>query len=261
MSRVLAVIPARFSSTRFPGKPLAPLGHGTLLEEVWRRTCTAKRIDTLIVATDDERIAAAAREFGAEVAMTAANHPSGTDRAAEVLRNRNEPFEIVLIVQGDEALLTGSSLDRLVDCFDRDAPEIATLAEPLADADDLFDPNTVKVVSDDRGRALYFSRSPVPFYRGKGARPEIDFRPALASRPGALAGYRKHQGLYAYTRRSLLALTQMQPSSLERDEGLEQLRALQAGHEIHVIDSDFHSLSVDTPEDLKRVATMLTEAN
>ena len=263
MSRVLAVIPARFSSTRFPGKPLAPLGHGTLLEEVWRRTGEGQRIDTLVVATDDERIAEAARGFGAEVAMTSKEHPSGTDRAAEVLRSRPEAFEVILVVQGDEPLLTGSSLDRLVDCFDNDAPAIATLAEPLADPAELFDPNVVKVVTDDAGRALYFSRSPIPYHRGEGHddASDDDFRAALLQRPGGLSGYRKHQGLYAYSRRALLEITQLEPSGLESDEKLEQLRALQAGYAIRVMDSDFRSVPVDTPEDLKRVAIMLTEAN
>ncbi|NIM00312.1 MAG: 3-deoxy-manno-octulosonate cytidylyltransferase [Acidobacteria bacterium] len=261
MSHVLAVIPARFSSTRFPGKPLAALGNGTMLEEVWRRTSEAARIDTLVVATDDERIAHAARRFGAETVMTSADHASGTDRAAEVLRNRSERFEIVLVIQCDEPLLTGSCLDRLIGCFDGTPPDLATLSEPLVDVEELFDPNVVKVVLDGRGRALYFSRSPLPYHRGKATRLDPDFRSALAVRSGGLTGYLKHQGLYAYSRKALLELTRMEPSSLERDEGLEQLRALQAGYTIRVIESDFRSFAVDTPEDLERVATMLTEAN
>lgn len=261
MSRVLAVIPARFSSTRFPGKPLAPLGNGTMIEEVWRRAGESKRIDALVVATDDERIATAARGFGAEVAMTSPQHPSGTDRAAEVLRGRAEPFEVILVVQGDEPLVTPTCLDRLVDCFDRDAPAMATLSEPLADPLELFDPGVVKVVTDDRGRALYFSRSPIPYHRGDAGSLAADFSAQLGRRPGGMAGYRKHQGLYAYSRRALLELTRLSPAMLEKDEGLEQLRALQAGYSIRVIDSDFRSISVDTPEDLKRVVTMLTEAN
>jgi 3-deoxy-manno-octulosonate cytidylyltransferase (CMP-KDO synthetase) len=229
-----------------------------MIEEVWRRSCEAKRIDALVVATDDERIASAARGFGADVAMTASDHPSGTDRAAEVLRSRQEAFEVVLVVQADEPLLTGSSLDRLVDCFDGEPPAIATLAEPLGDPDELFDPNVVKVVTDDTGRALYFSRSPIPYHRGGSGE---DFRSALRARPAGLGGYRKHQGLYAYSRRALLEIAQLEPSSLELDERLEQLRALQAGYTIRVLDSDFRSIPVDTPEDLKRVAIMLTEAN
>jgi len=232
-----------------------------MLEEVWRRSSESLRIDALVIATDDGRIVEAARGFGAQAVMTSATHVSGTDRVAEVLRSRSEAYDVILVIQCDEPLLTGTCLDRLIACFDADAPDMATLSEPLDDAEDLFNPNVVKVVTDDRGRALYFSRSPLPFYRGGETRLEADFRHALANRPGGLAGYRKHQGLYAYTRRALLEFTQMEPSSLERDEGLEQLRALQAGCTIRVIDSDFRSFSVDTPEDLKHVATMLTEAN
>ncbi len=232
-----------------------------MLEEVWSRSSESRRIDSLVIATDDERIVEAAEAFGADVAMTAKTHASGTDRAAEILRNRSRAYEVVLVIQCDEPLLTGSCLDRLVACFDADGPDLATLGEPLNDPSELFDPNVVKVVTDDRGRALYFSRSPIPFHRGAATRLSADFRPALEHRPAGLSGYRKHQGLYAYSRRALLELTRMQPSSLEVDEGLEQLRALQGGYAIRVIDSDFRSFSVDTPEDLKRVATMLTEAN
>jgi len=232
-----------------------------MLEEVWRRSNESSRIDTLVVATDDKRILKAAQAFGATATMTSDTHASGTDRAAEVLRNRSEAFEIILVIQCDEPLLTPSCLDRLIACFDSEAPDMATLSEPLDDIEELFNPNVVKLVTDDGGRALYFSRSPVPYHRGAETRLEADFRGALANRCGGLAGYRKHQGLYAYSRRALLELTQMGPSSLERDEGLEQLRAMQAGYAIRVIESDFRSFSVDTPEDLKRVATMLTEAN
>jgi 3-deoxy-manno-octulosonate cytidylyltransferase (CMP-KDO synthetase) len=232
-----------------------------MIEEVWRRVREAGKIDELVVATDDERIADAAGGFGAQVAMTSPDHPSGTDRAAEVLRNRSETFEIVLVVQGDEPLVTGSSLDRLVDCFDDAATDMATLSEPLEDIDELFDPGVVKIVTDDHGRALYFSRAPIPYHRGDATRLRADFRDTLGKRPAGLSGYKKHQGIYAYSRRALLDITGLQPSVLETDEGLEQLRALQAGYSIRVIESDFQSLSVDTPEDLERVAIMLTEAN
>ena len=232
-----------------------------MIEEVWRRVREARRIDSLVIATDDERIAKAVAGFGAEVAMTSPDHPSGTDRSAEVLRGRSEQFEVILVVQGDEPLVTGTCLDKLIECFDGDAPEMATLSEPLADIRELFDPGIVKVVTDERGRALYFSRSPIPYHRGDATRLETDFREALSKRPDGLAGYLKHQGLYAYSRKALLDLTGRQPSMLELDEGLEQLRALQAGYSIRVVESDFRSFSVDTPEDLKRVAIMLTEAN
>jgi len=233
-----------------------------LIEQVWRRASQAGSIDRLVVATDDRRILDAAAGFGAEARMTAAEHPSGTDRVAEVARAVGESYGIVVNIQGDEPLVTPTSLDRLVAAFRAvPPPEMATLAEPIADAEELFDPNIVKLVTRADGRALYFSRSPIPYHRGDGTPLALDFRPALRGRAGALHGYNKHQGIYAYRRETLLALTRMEPSALEIDEGLEQLRALQAGFSIQVVESDFHSLSVDTPADLRRVIAYLTEAH
>lgn len=243
MSRVLGVIPARYASTRFPGKPLAPLADKTLLEQVWLRTREAKRLHRVIVATDDRRIADAATAFGAEVRMTSASHPSGTDRVAEVARAEGQEFRVVVNVQGDEPLLTGTSLDRLVALFDDPAVEIATLSEPIAAADELTDPNVVKVVTDPAGRALYFSRAPIPHLR--------------APAGGASDLQRKHQGIYAYTRATLLALARTAVTPLEAAEGLEQLRALETGRRIVVVPSDFRSIGVDTPADLERVAEVL----
>jgi 3-deoxy-manno-octulosonate cytidylyltransferase (CMP-KDO synthetase) len=257
MVRALGVIPARFASTRFPGKPLAPLGHRTLVEEVWARTRSARRLARVVVATEDERIVAACRSFGAEAMMTSANHASGTDRVAEVAERAGESFEVVLNVQGDEPFVTGTAVDRLVEAFDEDpGTQMATLSEPLDHIEDLFDPNAVKVVQSQDGRALYFSRSPVPYHRAASGRLARDFTPALAKRPGGLSGYRKHQGIYAYRRDVLFRLTKLPPSPLERDEGLEQLRALENGVSIRVLDSDFRSVAVDTPEDLERVIAL-----
>lgn len=261
MERVLGVIPARYASTRFPGKPLAPLGDKSMVEAVWRRTVAARRIDRLVVATEDRRIVEACERFGAEVMLTDSGHPSGTDRVAEVAERLGDTFEIVLNVQGDEPLLTATSLDRLIAAFDADATvAMATLAEPIEDVDDLFDPNVVKVVTAGDSRALYFSRSPIPYHRAEGGVLSHDFREALSRRPGGLTGYRRHQGIYAYTRRALQALSRLEPSPLEADEALEQLRALQAGFQIVVVESDFRSQAVDTPADLERVARILTEA-
>ncbi len=258
--RALGVIPARFASTRFPGKPLAPLGGKTLLERVWRRAGEARRIERLVVATDDERIADACIGFGAEVVMTSPDHPSGTDRAAEVVLKLGRAFTVVVNIQGDEPFVSGTSLDLLAGAFDEERPpEMATLSEPLAGPDELFDPNVVKIVTTLDGRALYFSRAPIPYFRGGAKRLSTDFREALLSRPGGLGGYRKHQGIYAYRRETLLALTRLRPSPLEKDEGLEQLRALEAGLTIRVLPSDFHSVAVDTPEDLARAESLLKE--
>jgi 3-deoxy-manno-octulosonate cytidylyltransferase (CMP-KDO synthetase) len=262
MDRVLGVIPARYASTRFPGKPLAPLGDKSIVEEVWRRASGAKHIDRLLIATDDRRIVEAGEDFGAEVLLTDPAHPSGTDRVAEVAQRLDEDYRVVLNIQGDEPLLTPTSLDRLVAAFD-EAPSVqmATLAEPIESVEDLFDPNVVKVVTAADGRALYFSRSPIPYHRAAVAEPSGDFRRTLADRPGGLAGYRRHQGIYAYTRQTLRDLSRLEPSPLETDEALEQLRALQAGFHIVVVDSDFRSQAVDTPADLERVARILTEAH
>lgn len=263
MKRALGVIPARFSSVRFPGKLLASLGGKPLVEHVWRRLTQARRIERVLVATDDERIASACRSFGAEVRMTAAEHPSGTDRIAEVVANEPETFDVIVNVQGDEPFVSASSVDRLVAAFDaQPVPEMATLVEPFRDVDELFDPNHVKVVTTLDGRALYFSRASIPYHRGDQTRLAGNFRDALAQRADGLAGYWKHQGIYAYRPDVLRELTRAAPSPLERDEGLEQLRALQAGYSIRVVTSDFHSIPVDTPADLARAAAALalTEA-
>jgi 3-deoxy-manno-octulosonate cytidylyltransferase (CMP-KDO synthetase) len=231
-----------------------------MIEEVWQRSNAADAIDRLVVATDDSRVFDAAREFGAEAMMTSDTHPSGTDRVAEVARTAGAEYDVVLNIQGDEPLLTPTSLDRLIDVFSGTAPpQMATLAEPIEDSEELFDPNVVKLVTAGDGRALYFSRSPIPFHRGAATRLSSDFRHQLSRREGGLGGYRKHQGIYAYTRPALLELTRLAPSALELDEGLEQLRALQAGFTIRVVDSDFRSLSVDRPEDLERAAQRLAE--
>jgi 3-deoxy-manno-octulosonate cytidylyltransferase (CMP-KDO synthetase) len=233
-----------------------------MVEQVWRRASSAERIDRLLIATDDRRIADACSGFGAEVMLTDAGHPSGTDRVAEVARRIGGTFSIVVNIQGDEPLISPISLDRLIAAFDDGGSvQMATLAEPVETVDDLFDPGVVKVVADDDGRALYFSRSPIPYHRRQGIESTHDFRPALDGRAGGLTGYRRHQGIYAYKHETLLALSRLRPSPLEADEGLEQLRALQAGIHIVVIDSDFRSQAVDTPADLERVARILTEAH
>jgi len=233
-----------------------------MVEEVWSRARRADGIDRLIIATDDERIRAAAALFGAETMMTSTSHLSGTDRVAEVTLALDDKYEVVLNIQGDEPLLTPTSLDLLISAFDAEpAPAMATLAEPIEREEQLFNPNVVKVVVDEQGRALYFSRSPIPYFRAIEGVMSADFQKQLAGRPGGLTGYRKHQGIYAYSRQTLLNLTARKPSQLERDESLEQLRALQAGYVIQVVDSDFHSMAVDEPEDLDRVAKVLMEAD
>ena len=261
MLRALGVIPARFASTRFPGKPLASLGNGSLLSAVWSAVAASSRLTRVIIATEDQRIVDACAKFSAEAMITSADHASGTDRAAEVVRRAGEEFDVVVNIQGDEPFVTPTCLDRLVAGFDgRPELKMATLAEPLEDANDLFDPGAVKVVVGNDGNALYFSRAPIPYHRGSATRLAADFREQLKTRPGGLAGYLKHQGIYAYRPSTLFALTKMPPSALEMDEGLEQLRALAAGVSILVLPSDFRSIAVDTPADLARAAQRLSHS-
>jgi 3-deoxy-manno-octulosonate cytidylyltransferase (CMP-KDO synthetase) len=219
----------------------------------------SSRLTRVIVATEDQRIVDACLRFGAEAMLTSHDHASGTDRAAEVVRRAGEDFDVVVNIQGDEPFVTPTSLDRLVAAFDA-RPELAmaTLAEPLELASDLFDPGAVKVVASRDGTALYFSRAPIPYHRGSATRLAADFSEQLRTRPLGLAGYLKHQGIYAYRPQTLLTLTAMAPSPLELDEGLEQLRALEAGIGILILPSDFKSIAVDTPADLQRAAARLS---
>ncbi|MCE5310223.1 MAG: 3-deoxy-manno-octulosonate cytidylyltransferase [Acidobacteriales bacterium] len=232
--RILGVIPARFSSTRFPGKALAMIAGKPMVQHVYERACQAQYLSEVIIATDDERIFGAARDYGSKVRMTRSDHLSGSDRAAEVASN--DPAVIVVNIQGDEPSIDPAAIDAAVLGLIKevDAP-MSTLAKRIEDPREIGDPNTVKVVTDLRGYALYFSRCPIPFLRG-------DKPP-----------YFKHIGLYAYRREFLLGYSQMPVGPLERAEKLEQLRALENGHSIRVVETEYESLGVDTPEDLKRL--------
>jgi 3-deoxy-manno-octulosonate cytidylyltransferase (CMP-KDO synthetase) len=255
MPTALGVIPARFASSRFPGKPLVPLSNGrSLLETVWLRALEAQGLDRIIVATDDDRIEAECRRIGAECMRTSSDHPSGTDRVAETVERLERSWDVILNIQGDEPFVTSAALTRLIDVFSEGLPpSMATLCEPLVEESDLLDPNVVKVVRDAAGRALYFSRAGIPYPAAHGA------NHGDVKRDSPL--WLRHQGLYAYTPDCLEKLTTLPPSPLELCERLEQLRALEAGMEIRVIDSDFHSLGVDTPEDLQRVNRILEETS
>jgi 3-deoxy-manno-octulosonate cytidylyltransferase (CMP-KDO synthetase) len=245
-SSVLAVIPARFHSTRLPGKILADIAGKPMIEHVYRRASAASRVHAVIVATDDERIAAAVRDFGGAALMTRAEHASGTDRIAEVVATL--PCRAVVNLQGDEPLIEPATIDAAVaPLVDDPSIEMSTVSRPFASADEFRSPHVVKVVTDDRGLALYFSRSPIPYLRDN---------PAVVP-PGA----RAHVGLYVYRRETLLKLASTPASRLELAESLEQLRALASGIRIRVVDTHQLAAGVDTPEDLDRVrALMLTSS-
>ncbi len=244
---VLGVVPARFASTRLPGKPLADIGGRPMIQHVWERAGRARTVDALVVATDDDRVAAAVTAFGGAVVLTAATHLSGTDRIAEVAGLRPEAT-VLVNVQGDEPLLDPGCIDAAVEALG-DA-EMATVACPLRDAAAFLGTAVVKVVVDQRGQALYFSRAPIPHLRG--AAPEAAVERGLA---------RRHLGIYAYRREALLALAAAPPSPLELAESLEQLRALHLGLRIRVADWDgTPGPAVDTPDDLERVRTLLAHA-
>jgi 3-deoxy-manno-octulosonate cytidylyltransferase (CMP-KDO synthetase) len=261
MARAVGFIPARYASSRFPGKPLAPLDGKPLIRHVWERAARARRLERVVVATDDDRIAQAARGFGAEAILTSPHHRSGTDRVIEALarlEEREGRIEIVLNVQGDEPLLDPASLDALVAALEDDSSAgCATLAEPFAGAREVLDPNTCKVVTDAAGDALYFSRSPVPFLRRDGPGGIEPVGSALAGRPEAAAAYLRHVGIYAFRREALLEFGRAPAGRLESMEGLEQLRILEAGRKIRVVTSREVTMDVDTPEDLEAVRALM----
>jgi len=240
---VAAIIPARYGSSRFPGKPLAKKTGKFLIQHVCERVAAARRIQRCIVATDDERIVEAVHSFGGEAVMTRPDHPSGTDRIAEVVREMpGEPDDIIVNVQGDEPEIEPGYLDRLVDRLAAESPEevpAATLASPFPPGSDPRDPNSNKVVLDRAGRALYFSRALIPYPRDE-------------SEAGDGGPWLLHLGVYAYRRAFLLEFAQWEASPLERVEKLEQLRVLEYGRALAVDVVERACVGIDTPEDYER---------
>lgn len=238
----LGAIPARWGSTRFPGKPLHLIAGKPLVQHVWERCQECQRLDHVVIATDDARIAEAAAGFGADVAMTKPDHPSGTDRIAEVAHQYPDHGAIINI-QGDEPLIDPELIDELAQQLQNDPDlEMVTAANPLEDLELLDDANVVKVVVNHSNKALYFSRSCIPYRRS-----EVD----------GLVFYR-HKGIYGYQRNFLLQYVEWPPSLLEQCEGLEQLRALENNARIHVVISNDESPGVDTPEQAAIVARQIT---
>lgn len=244
--RITAIIPARFASTRFPGKPLVKIAGKTMIERVYERVGSSATINRVIVATDDQRIYQAVTAFGGEAWMTREDHASGTDRLAEVAGQLEA--DLVVNVQGDEPLIAPAMIDAAVAPL-RDDPSIpmGTLKSAISDWQEFRDPNVVKVVTDHAGYALYFSRSPIPF-------PRDEWSTAASM---AHLGAFKHIGLYVYRRDFLLRFASMPQSPLEQLEKLEQLRALEQGYRIRVVETDQTCIGVDAPEDVRRVETLL----
>ena len=255
---IAAIIPARYGASRLPGKPLSDIQGKPMIQHVHERVSRARGIDRVLVATDDQRIADAVRAFGGEALMTSPAHQSGSDRLAEAVRTI--AADVVVGVQGDEPLIDPAAVEAAVRPFADPAVQAVTLSTPLRGADEMLSPHVVKVVADARGRALYFSRSPIPYARG-GSSPAAPGRDdagaaALLAVERGLA--RRHLGLYAWRRETLLRFASLPPSPLELAEGLEQLRALEHGIEMRVVEFDGDpGVAVDTPEDLERVRALL----
>ena len=248
----VAVIPARFDSTRFPGKPLADIDGRTMIEHVYRRASAATRISAVLVATDDRRIADAVTAFGGEARMTASNHRSGLDRVAEVAHELD--CALVVNVQGDEPLIEPSDIDRVLQPFDDDETLLmSTLRTPLRHPADLANPDVVKIVVNRRGDALYFSRAQIPYPRSCATSATLE-----GDRPPATTY--KHLGLYAYRRTFAIQAAGLAPTPLELAESLEQLRVLEHGFRIHSVETEHDSIGVDSPADLERVRRVLTAA-
>lgn len=245
--KFIAIIPARYASTRFPAKPLAMLGGKPVIRRVYEQV--AGVLDDAVVATDDRRIYDAIAAFGGKVVMTSTEHRSGTDRCWEAYLKQNLKYDVVLNVQGDEPFIRASQLETLKRCFDDPATDIATLVKPFTEADGLAaleNPNSPKVVLDARSRAIYFSRSVIPYLRG------VERTEWLARHT-----FYKHIGLYAFRTEVLRAVTSLPPSPLEKAESLEQLRWLENGYKIGVGITDVETIGIDTPEDLEKAEAFL----
>lgn len=245
--KFIAIIPARYASTRFPAKPLAMLGGKPVIRRVYEQV--AGVLDDAVVATDDRRIYDAVEAFGGKVVMTSTEHRSGTDRCWEAYLKQNLKYDVVVNVQGDEPFIRASQLETLKRCFDDPATDIATLVKPFTEADGLAaleNPNSPKVVLDARSRAIYFSRSVIPYLRG------VERAEWLARHT-----FYKHIGLYAFRTEVLRAVTALPSSPLERAESLEQLRWLENGYQIGVGITDVETIGIDTPEDLKKAEAFL----
>lgn len=241
--KITGIIPARYASTRFPGKPLIDIGGKSMIQRVYGQCMQSALLGDVIVATDDERIAEHVRSFGGKVCMTSAEHPSGTDRCREVVTSMSLDAGAIINIQGDEPFINPRQIDMLCECFADERTQIATLVKEITDEQVLFSPNSPKVILDKDGFALYFSREAIPHIRGKEKKDWL----------GAHNFY-QHIGIYGYRTGVLLDITQIPPSSLEQAESLEQLRWIENGYRIKTSVTSLDTLAIDTPEDLKKIS-------
>ncbi len=246
--RILGLIPARFASTRFPGKPLVDIAGKSMIRRVYEQALQAEELAALYVATDDERIYQHVEEFGGKAIMTAKHHPSGTDRCAEAMNSLAANFDACINIQGDEPLIDPQQINLLASLIREEKAPLATLVHPMKSLESLIDPNTVKVVIGENAQALYFSRQAIPFQRSVPIEEWLNHHT-----------YYQHIGLYAYEKKALEEITQLPPSNLEQSESLEQLRWLEHGFSILTGITNSSGISIDTPNDLKKLLSFLSK--
>ncbi len=242
---ILGIIPARYESTRFPGKPLIDIMGKSMLQRVYEQSLLATKLDKVIIATDDERIEKHAATFGAEVILTHKNHPSGTDRCFEAFEKSGSHYEYIINIQGDEPFIDPEQINELAAVCDGQT-ELATQMIEVDNHSVLFDKGEVKIVLNSKGEALYFSRMVIPYIKGI---PENEWHLHYP--------YFRHVGMYAYRKDILQAITKLKPSALEKAESLEQLRWLENGYKIRLVQTQFDSHCIDTPEDIEKVLKLM----
>ena len=241
--KILGIIPARYASTRFPGKPLTIINGKSMIQRVYEQALKAEMLNDVMVATDDDRIYDAVLSFGGKVVMTSSEHKSGTDRCAEVVKTINDKYEAVVNIQGDEPFINPEQINQIASLISQKDSQMASLCKPIKDADELFDNNVVKVVFDIKGNALYFSRHTIPFMRNV----ENEARSWMNSHT-----FYKHIGIYAYKTDVLEQISQLTQSELEMSESLEQLRWLENSYRIIMGITEYESYSIDTPRDVEK---------
>jgi 3-deoxy-manno-octulosonate cytidylyltransferase (CMP-KDO synthetase) len=248
MKTIFGIIPARFASTRFPGKPLADIGGVSMIERVYSQAKKAPSLAEVIVATDDSAIEKEVTRFGGKVCLTSPDHPSGTDRCAEVIGKLNLRGDAIINIQGDEPFIDPRQIDLLCSCFEDPRTELATLIKKIESPEVLLNPNSPKVIVDRHGFAIYFSRHPIPYVRASSTDQWLNRHTFF-----------QHIGIYGYTPGILQRITQLPPSALEKAESLEQLRWLENGFRIKTAVTPYETIAIDTPEDLERIVAGLNK--